>query len=137
MCAPAAMISAALRNVILRRDLEGAERHIADDEGPLGAARDALHVINDVAQRDRQGGLVALQNVAKRIADEQRFDPRGFQQRREARVVAGELSDLLALLRHLVKIREGDSHARAAPIWGAIIVPERIVCCAATPEKRR
>ena len=58
---------------------------------------------------------MALQHIAQRIADQQGFNARRFQQRGKARVVAGEHGDLVTISAHLVNIGECDSH------WGYIM----------------
>ena len=94
----------------LRADLEGAEGHVADDEGVLRAACHAGRVIHNVAQRYRQRRFVPLQHVTQRIADQQRIDAGAVEQRSKARVVAGQHGDPLAFPHHLVQIAQRDTH---------------------------
>ncbi|EXI72903.1 MAG: hypothetical protein AW07_03039 [Candidatus Accumulibacter sp. SK-11] len=61
-------------------------------------------MVGDVVERDRQGRVMTLQDHAERVADEQGIDARGFAELREAGVVAGEDSDLLAAGAHPGKV---------------------------------
>ena len=56
------------------RNLVAAKRHVSDDEGVIAAAFDGGGVISNVAHRDWQGGVMALNHVAQRIADQHGFD---------------------------------------------------------------
>ena len=53
-------------------------------------ARDRAAVIDDVVQRDRHRGVVALDHHAERIADQHQVDAGVVDQRREAGVVGGD-----------------------------------------------
>jgi hypothetical protein len=81
-------------------DLERAERHVAEYEGMLCAARHAGGVVNHVAQRNRQRGFVSLQHHAERIADQQHVYTLRFEQRGETRVITGQHGNFFALAAH-------------------------------------
>jgi hypothetical protein len=78
------------------RLLVAAERHVGDDEGATRAALDGGDMVGDVGDGHRQRRVVALDDVAQRIADQQHVDAGTIEQASEAGVVAGEHDDLLA-----------------------------------------
>jgi hypothetical protein len=85
-----------------------AERQVGHHQRRGPRPRDARRVIRDVGERHRQGGRLALQHVAERIADQQHVDARAIQQRGEARVVTGQHGDLFAGVAHCLQFRHGD-----------------------------
>ena len=55
-------------------DLVGQKRHVADDQGVLGAAGDGGAVVDHVLNGHGQGVLVTEHHVAQRVADEDAVD---------------------------------------------------------------
>ena len=84
------------------------ERHVADHVSPVRAARHRAGVIDDLVEGDRQGGLVALDDHAQRVADQEQVGVALVEQTREGRVVAGQHGDLLAAPLHLAQGVDGD-----------------------------
>ena len=84
------------------------ERHVGDDERARTAAGHAFGVIDHLLDRDRQGGLLALQHVAQGITHQDHIDAAAFEQRGKAGVVAGEHDDLAAFGAHLAELEKGD-----------------------------
>ena len=58
----------------LHTDLPTHERHVADDERALRAAADDLAVVADVIEGHRHGRVVALDDGAHRVTDEQQVE---------------------------------------------------------------
>ena len=73
------------------------ERQVGHQERAPQAPRHRAAVVDDVVHRDRHGRVVALDHHAERVTDQHDVGARLVDQRREARVVAGEAGDLLAL----------------------------------------
>ncbi len=94
---------------LFRRFLIAAERHVGDDEGAVGAALDGCRVVGDVRHRHRQGGVMALNDIAQRIADEQAFDAGAVEQTGKAGIVGGKHDDLFASGVELGKIGLGQA----------------------------
>ena len=75
----------------------------------FAAALDGSGVVGDVGDGHRQRRVVALDDVAQRIADEQRVDRGAIEQAGEAGVVAGEHGDLFAGLVELGEVGLGQA----------------------------
>ena len=81
---------------LFRRFLVAAERHVGNDESAVRAAFDGSGMVGDVGDGHRKRGVVALDHIAQRIADQQTFNTGAVEQTGEAGVVGGEHDDLLA-----------------------------------------
>ena len=79
------------------------ERQVGHQERPMQSARHGFAVIDDVVHGHRHRGVVTLQHHAERIAHQHQVRVGVVAQHREARVVAGDAGDLLALALHLVE----------------------------------
>jgi hypothetical protein len=93
----------------------GHERHVGHQERPDQAASHGLAVVHDVIERHGHGGVVALDDHAEGVAHQHHVGARFVHQRREARVVAGEAGDLLALLLHAAQGRDVDGRSGRVP----------------------
>ena len=100
---------------LLRRFLVAAEGQVGDEKGALAAARDAARVVGHVVEGDRQRGVVPLQHHAERVPDQQAVQAGGVEHRGEARVVAGEHGDLLAILAQLLQGPDAESRHASLP----------------------
>jgi hypothetical protein len=96
-------------HALLDRRLVRHERHVADDVGPPGAARDRATVVRDLIERDGKRGFVALHHHAQRVADEQNVRSGLVEEARERSVVGGEHGDSLTTLFHLPQGLDGDA----------------------------
>ena len=85
------------------------ERHVADDVRPPHAAHDRAAVVDHLVERDGERRVVALDDHAERIADEQHVGAGFVEEPRERGVVGGEHGDLLAALLHLPQGVDGDA----------------------------
>ena len=94
----AALLHAAHRVAqrLLGRDLVGPERHVGDHQRALRRARHEARVVDHLVERHRQRRVVALHDVAERVADEQHVDAGRVEDAREGEVVGGEHRDRLA-----------------------------------------
>ena len=86
----------------------GAEGQVGHQHRPRRQGGDAGGVIDHVLHGHRQGGRLALDHVAERIADQHHVHTATVFQRGEARVVAGEHGHLLALALHAREFGERD-----------------------------
>jgi hypothetical protein len=87
---------------LLRAGLVGAEGQIGDDHGVLGRARHGAAQRDEVVDRDRHGGLEAVDVIARGVADEQDRDAGLVEDLRGVHVVGGEHRPLLAVGLHLL-----------------------------------
>ena len=102
-CAPPSFMNRDARlQRLLRRCLVRTERQVGDDECTLGAAHDAAHERQQLVDGDRNGGVVAVDDVRRRVADEQDRDA-GLVEHPRCRVVVGRQHRpaLAAILRDL------------------------------------
>ena len=79
-----------------RSRLETAERQIGHDQTTGRAARHHLGVIGHLFQADAQGVGMALDRHAKRIADQDAVDSRGFGKLGESEIIGGNQRPLMA-----------------------------------------
>ena len=82
----------------------GQERHVRDDQRPLGAAADGARMVDHHVERDGKGVVVAEHNHAERIADQNHIDAGAIQQARHREIVRGPDGDLFAAFFHGPKI---------------------------------
>jgi flavin-dependent dehydrogenase len=99
---------AGVADALLDRCLVRHERHVADDMCTPGTARYRTAVVRDLVERHRQGGVVALDDHAERVAHEEHVRAGLVEQPREGRVVGREHRDLLAPSLHLPEGVDGD-----------------------------
>ena len=85
------------------------ERHVADDVRPPHAANHRAAVVRHLFEGHRERGVVALDDHAERVADEQHVGAAFIEEPPERRVVRGQDGDLLASLFHLPKGVDGDA----------------------------
>jgi hypothetical protein len=91
------------------RDLETHEGHVHDEHGALDPAPDRFGVVDHVFERYGDRGVVAEDNLAKRISDQHNVGAAFIDKAAEEIVVRGETNDLVTALLHLEQI--ADSHA--------------------------
>jgi hypothetical protein len=90
-------------------DLEGAERHVADDDRMPCRAHDGARHEQHLLHRHRDGrALVAEDDHRRRVADEDDLDARVLGESRSRRVVGGDHDDLLAALLHGGELGQGE-----------------------------
>ena len=77
--------------------LVGAERHVDDDEGALGAAHDGAAVHDHQFERHRHRRFIAVHHHAEAVADEQEIAV-FVGNRRRVRVIGGQRDDGLPAL---------------------------------------
>ena len=86
---------------VLVGDLVRAERHVADDERPLRAARDRARQEEHLVHRHRHGRVVAEHDHAAESPTRTMSTPAASASRALGRVVGGDHHDLLAAALHL------------------------------------
>jgi hypothetical protein len=92
-------------------DLIREERHVGDDERPLGAACHGARVVDHRVERDGQRGLMPKNDRCERIADEDDVDAGAIEQAGHRRVVRRQHGDLLARLFLLTEFRNANAAA--------------------------
>ena len=90
------------------------EWQIRHQQRAVQAARYGLTVIDHLVHGDRHRSVVALDDHTERIADQHDVRVRFVDKRCEARVIAGQRGDLLALGLHLVQ--RGERYRRSRRI---------------------
>jgi hypothetical protein len=85
----------------LNGDLVAHEGHIGDDHCPAHAPDDGFGVVDHLLQRHRNGRLVPLEHVAKRIAHQDDVHPCLIEDARHQGIVGSQADNLLPLLLHL------------------------------------
>ena len=73
----------------------GAEGHVGDDEGVVGAAADGAGVVDHFVERDGESVVVAENDHAERVANEEDIDAGLIGKARSRVVVGGETDDFL------------------------------------------
>ena len=89
-----------------RAGLIGSPRHVADNKSALRSARNTGGVIDGVALRHRQGGVVTLHHHAERITDQDGIDTGRINHRSETRIVGRQHRDTFAVLLHFLQCRQ-------------------------------
>jgi hypothetical protein len=79
----------------LRRHLVAHEGHIADQVRASCAARHRTRVIDHLVERDRQRGVEALDDVSKRVSDQQNVCAAFIQHARKRGVVGSDHHEAL------------------------------------------
>ena len=93
-----------------RTGLIGSPRHIADNKSALRSACNTGGVIDGVALRHRQCGVMPLHHHAKRIANQYGVDTSRINHRGETRIVGRQHRDTFAVLLHFLQCCQRDSH---------------------------
>ena len=106
----------------LVRDLEGAERHVRDDERPPRAARHRPRQHDHLVHRRRHGRGVAEHRHRRRVAHEHDVHAGLVGQPAARRVVRGHHHDPLAALLHLRQLGQGQL-ARSGRGWCGLTRP--------------
>ena len=88
--------------------LVGHERHVGHDQRALGATSDRARVVNHGVERDRDGGRLAHDDHAHRIAHQQRIDAGAVEQPRHRGVVGGKHGDSLTALLFRLQVASAD-----------------------------
>lgn len=83
-----------------RDELGAHKRHVSDDQCPMCPTPYRSRVVDDVLERDGNGRLVSLYDIAERIADEQNVHAGLIENARHKRIVSGQADDLGALRFH-------------------------------------
>ena len=96
--------TAGIPHGLFQAELEREERHVRNDQRPLGAAAHRARVMNHHVERDRQGCLVTQHHHPERIADKNHIDARSIQEPRHREVVGGQHRDFFALFFHRSQI---------------------------------
>ena len=106
----------------LVRDLEGAERHVRDDERPPRAARHCPSQHDHLVHRHRHGRGVAEHGHRRRVANEHDVHAGLVGQPAARGVVGGDHHDPLAALLHLSQLGQGQL-ARGGRGWCGLTRP--------------
>ena len=88
--------------------LVAAERHVGDDPCRPVAADHAAGVVRHLLDGYGERARATLQDIAERIADQERVDARGIQDAGKCGVVAGQHGDLFAGGVHFAQPVQGD-----------------------------
>ena len=95
--------------------LVGAEGHIGNDEGALGAAHDGLGVMDDFVHGDGHGGVVAQDDHAQGIANEDAGNTGLIDETGAGVVVAGDHGETLAAILECAQAVDGASGHGGGP----------------------
>jgi hypothetical protein len=99
---------------LLRPEMEGAERHVGDEESALQPASHRFHVMEHLVHGHRQRVGVAQDHHGERIADQDHVDARGIGTARLRVVVGGDHHQPFAPGGGLTQLRHTDLLARIA-----------------------
>ena len=97
----------------------------ADDQGVLRAAHDGLGVVEHLRHRDPDGRLVAEDDLAERVADEQQRDAGLVEELGRREVVGGQHRDALAVGVQLGDVDDGQA-ADGLGSWRSCPLPQGI-----------
>lgn len=100
--------------------LVASKRQVPDEEGALGATRHRAAVGEHLLQRDRQGGVVAVDDHGGGVAHQADVDSGGVQMHRRGVVVRRHHGYGLAPLVLLAELRERDALARVLRLRSAV-----------------
>ena len=123
---------------LLGRGLVGAEREVADDERAVDRAADGAGQREQLVDGDRDGGLVGVDVVGRRVSDQEHVDAGLVEGRGGVLVVGGEHRELLAALLELAEVVGADPLHRAC--WSSrdrcrtARRPRRSSGCSSVPE---
>ena len=102
----------ALRDGVLVRDLERAERHVRDHERPARAARDRAREDEHLLHRRGHRRVVAEHGHRRRVADEDEVGARLVREPAAGRVVGGDHDDRLPARLHLGQLGDRELPGR-------------------------
>ena len=103
------MNRAAVSSACVRRALVGPERQVGHDHRARRPAHDAAHERHELVDRDRDRGVVAVDDHRGRVADEQHGDPGLVEHPRGEGVVRRDHRPLLAARLGLGEVAHGDA----------------------------
>ena len=98
--------------------LEAAEGHVGDDVRAFRGPDDGLHVVHHLVHRDGDCGVVAEDDVAEAVADEDEGDAGLFGEAGRGVFVGGDHDDLLAALLHRFEVCDCGSLLHLSPPGG-------------------
>ncbi|GBD19287.1 hypothetical protein HRbin27_01793 [bacterium HR27] len=108
LCAALLDEATSIAQRLLRRHLEGQERHVGHDERPANSPGDGPGVVEHIGERDRDRRLVTQHGVAERVADQDDRDTGLVSEPRSRIVVGRDHHDPFAASLHRDQIGNGD-----------------------------
>ena len=121
---------------VFRRNLEGEEWHIQDQEGLRRPPSNGLPVVNHLVQRNRDGVRVAQYHLTQGVANKEEVDPSFLHQPAEKSVVGRHRHDLLSLPLHFQKSWDRTSRPPGFGFGGQRMLPLVDPKCCREPSWR-